>query len=117
MRGHSFSDLLDELVRAAPELEALLRQHLADYTEVLSHVLMADVTRWLRASDPKVRVLDILERYMTVGDAQVQEVIALSFLENLEAEDYSLRAALGPSLSATLREMEEWTPGDLDQPT
>jgi len=60
-------------------------------------------------------VLAILERHMTIGDDDVTNVIALSFLENLEPG--AVRDALGPRLAAELAAMESWTPKAIDPPT
>jgi len=113
-------DLVRDLATAAPGLEALRREHVADYHALLPQVFLGDVTRWLRTTAPApaaASVLAVLERHWTSGDEAVRNAIAASFLENLEPEDAALRAALGPGLRAELRASESWTPGHPDQPT
>jgi hypothetical protein len=111
----STGDLLRDLQAAHPAVAGVVATHLADHDEVLPHLLMADITRWLVADGPQPAVLTILERHFTEGDEHVQDVIALSFLENLLGEDAAVRWALGPRLAAALRQMEDWKP-DADAP-
>jgi len=116
----TISELVAELVRAEPALDAVLREHLADNGELLSHVYMADVTRWLVANGPAALVLAVLEAALIDGDAYVRDVILASFIENIEQEDPAyrpLRSALGPSLRMALHGHESWSPQDLDPPT
>ena len=110
----SVGQLVQDLVSAAPALDAVLAEHRAEFDgEVLPHLFMADVTRWLVGTGPAAPVLAVLERHLADGHEEVQNVIALSFLENLEATDAAIRAALGPGLRAELEAMERWEPGAL----
>jgi len=59
--------------------------------------------------------LDALERHLANGDDEVQNVITVSFVENLEPEDESVRAALGPKLRACLQTLEPWSHDHPDQ--
>ena len=109
------AELLRDLERAAPDLEALVRQHLVEYEELLPHVLFGDVTRWLVARGPVLEVLDVLEYHCGAGDEAVRDVLEASFLENLERgnpEYASVREALPPCLARRLRASEEWTADD-----
>ena len=108
----SVEELTRDLVAVAPALGPVLAAHRAEFDgELLPHLFMADVTRWLVTGGPAASVLAVLERHLAEGDTEVQNVIALSFLENLEATDTALRAALGPGLRAELQAMERWEPG------
>ena len=109
-------DLLDELANAEPALARLRDEHIAFNGELLPHVLFGDVIRWVVAHAPATHVLEVLERHLTTGDADVDNLIGVSFLENLEPEETTVRHALGPRLRATLDAMESWTPRDLDSP-
>ena len=109
------ADLIRDLELAAPELDALVREHRAEYGEVLGHVLFGDVTRWLVAHGPVPAVLDMLEHHCNAGDEGVQDTLGASFLENLEPnnpEYTAIRDALGPCLAERLRAAEAWTPDD-----
>ena len=113
-------DLARDLGAAAPGLDALHREHLEDYDELLPHVFLGDVTRWLTTGAPgpaAASVLAVLERHWTAGDEAVRNAIAVSFLENLEPGDAAVRAALGPGLQAELLAIESWMPEHPDRPT
>jgi hypothetical protein len=109
---------LRALVRDHSWLEPVLSEHLAHYDEVLTHVLMADITRALvtthlessKASHERVMaVLTDLEAAFaastTIPDSEVgiRGLIALSFLFNLPdpgEPGFDIREMLGPSLAA-----------------
>jgi hypothetical protein len=113
----STGDLLRDLQAADPSVNAIVAAHLANYDEVLPHVLMGEITQWLVAEGPRARVLAALEHHHEVGDEHVRDVIAASFLENLIGEDAIVRRALGPRLAAELRQIEEWEPDAGEPPT
>lgn len=116
----TIDDLVRDLVDAEPELDSVLQEHLGDNDELLPHLLLGDVTRWLEKSGPNAAVLAVLEHHMAAGDDAVQNVVAASFLENLvagEPADDAIRAALGPRLRAELDAMESWTPDDPEAAT
>jgi hypothetical protein len=113
-------EFIAALITAEPMLATVHAEHLADNDELLPHLFMADVTRWLAANGPSSKVIQTLETYLERGDADVRNVIEVSFLENLERDDPThqrIRAALAPRLRASLAAMEAWTPWDLDRPT
>ena len=111
----STDDLVRDLVAAHADLGEIHREHLADYNQLLPHVFMADVTRWLVAHGPDALVLDMLEEHLASGDEEAQNFVAVSFVENLEPEDEAVRAALGPHLRACLQVFESWAPDHPDQ--
>lgn len=108
--------LVGTLVYRFPELRPLLQDHLDDQDgEILPHLFMADVERWaegrITADDEASKklvqdVLDFLEvAYCTQGD-DVQELIAVSFLEHFPrpGEPASeLRSMVGPNLAEQLQ--------------
>jgi hypothetical protein len=108
----SIGDLVSDLTAAVPDLRPLIDEHRDVDGELLSHPFMADVTRWLVAHGPSPVVLELLDRHLRDGHEAVQDVIWLSFLENLEQEHTQLRAALGPGLRAGLAELEGWCDED-----
>ena len=116
----SIHDLIQDLIAASPELDAVRREHLADNDELLPHVLFGDVTRWLVEGGPVPEVLAVLEHHVGAGDAAVQNVIAVSFLENLFGDDpdeRAVQAALGPCLKAEFDAMWNGTPDDPEAAT
>lgn len=98
------------------ELQPLLAEHLKEQDgEVLPHLLMADLERWAEAELGKGQegsrasvqaVLEFLEdAYATQGD-EVEELIAVSFLEHLPRAGEpgsELRTMVGPRLAEQLR--------------
>ncbi|HEY0152060.1 MAG TPA: hypothetical protein VGB92_08690 [Longimicrobium sp.] len=115
------ADLFDELARVTPVLSAARTEHLSDHGELLPHVLMGDIRRLLAqaaegASEATLRSpLNLLDCFMTEGDEEVQNVIAVSFLEYLASDpanvgERHLREWLGPALRAELTAMEAWVP-------
>jgi len=98
----------DTFVRAvvadAPELTPILDEHLEDnYQELLPHVLLGDITRWLEAAAgtaSAARVLGDLDDGLRNGSDDVRELVIVSFLENLD-DGSPLLALLTPTLRET----------------
>ncbi|MEZ6070591.1 MAG: hypothetical protein R3C10_10025 [Pirellulales bacterium] len=75
---------------------ALLEEHLADNRELLPHVFFGDVTRYVLAGgDDKSAVVQCLEDAMHSGVPAVDELIAVSFVENIETQDELARVLVG----------------------
>lgn len=109
--------LVGALVHRFRVLLPSLQQHLDDYEMLLPHVFMGDVTRRVlgefraRGASTEVReILAFLEHHQHQGSAAEQELVAVSFVENLprswEKGGGAIRQLLGPSLLAQLRLME-----------
>jgi hypothetical protein len=108
-------DTLPRLLRAAvPGFERVFDEHLADYDEVLPHVLLGDLVRFLGAEvqlrgaqSPVVTgAMELLERAMGSGDPRVAELLSVSFVENLDPDDRSvaaIRSTFGPKLEELYR--------------
>jgi hypothetical protein len=118
------SDQATKFVRATavrfPELHDLLDEHTKDNRgEILPHVFLGELTRYLLSvlsrsntgADLQVRrqlrqILDHLETAFASGDAELQELISTSFLENLPRpgeEGGQIRDLLGPRLKKEAR--------------
>jgi len=107
------------LVSRFPSLSGVLEEHVKDNDEILPHVFFGDLTRFTLSllstaigggGLPPRRelrgILDYLEETYSKGDAELQELIAASFLENLPGprEDGSqIRGMLGPNLRKQLQ--------------
>ena len=108
------------LVGRFPSLEPLLEEHLTDnFGELLPHIFLGDVVRWVLslfataraegsfASRRELRdILEYLEDAFASGNRELQELLSVSFLENLPrpGDDGSeIRTQLGPSLTKELR--------------
>ena len=96
----STGQLLESLGNADPAIRSLRTEHIATYGELLPHVLFGDLTRWMLAHHPQPALLGLLEDGFATGDSATQNLIAVSFVENIEpGPEYApLREALGPRL-------------------
>jgi hypothetical protein len=108
------------LVARFPSLAPLLEEHLTDnFGELLPHIFFGDVVRWvltlmataraegsLTAQRELREFLSHLEEVYVGGNEELQELLSVSFLENLprpEEDGAEIRTQLGPSLTKQLR--------------
>ena len=109
MEGLTYNGFIDLLRSAVPGVENLYREHIADNEELLQHVLLGDLTRFVlneaetHGKDGAVlrQIMPLLEAGMGSNDEKLQELIAVSFLENLLPEDDGfdvVRPWFGPKL-------------------
>jgi hypothetical protein len=102
--------LVDQLARDVPGLAPMLAEHIADYDEVLPHVFFGELTPFLvglkDGSDADravlVKALSMLEEAWRKGHEDVTNVIAVSFIENLQGrgELRAMQAFFGPAMSS-----------------
>lgn len=77
---------VDRLLEAAPEVQPLLDEHLADFDEVLPHLLVARVRDMtIEAFDGgdhelASRIVDVLDEGLRIGDESVENAVAVSFV-------------------------------------
>lgn len=109
-------DFVMALVEMHTQLTPVLDEHLKDHNELLPHMLMGDVVRFLTAiyANPREAAGDyntITEIMLSIGDhftsasPAVKEVIAASFLENMpypKEEGVDLIKLLPDNLQAEL---------------
>ena len=102
---------IDRIVKELPELDIVLKAHLSWNPILLPHPFFGDVTRFVigkaeHAEDRAslVPLLNSLDEGLRVGSQAVQELIGASFVENLIAEDDTLRA-LWPLMRPKLQEL------------
>jgi hypothetical protein len=113
---------IDGLVGKYPGLKPILDEHLSDnFGEVLPHLFFGDLTRYVvsrfldfesaaetldTAEERELgALLNDLEQAYSTGDEEIQELISVSFLENLprpSEEASELRSWLGPELTKQL---------------
>jgi hypothetical protein len=108
--------LVDRVVAVVPALSALLGKHRSDNSELLPHVFFGDVTRFVVsgfADHPEHRedaekILAVLEGAMHSPSEDVQNLVSVSFCENLLGEKplEAIRAAMGSRLRAELAKYE-----------
>ena len=114
---------MENLVAAAPGLKPLYDEHLADYDELLPHVFLGDVARFLTlgfAVEESTRLqrsqhgdateaLRILEEVVATKDPDMLELVSVSLLENIiwaSPEGRSIRSAMGPRLCEEISRRE-----------
>lgn len=116
-------DFIDDLVERFPGLRPVLEEHLSDnFGELLPHVFFGDVTRYIvsrhldarlhhgsgpeQAREEVRSLLKALETAYVERGEEVEELIAVSFLENLPRPGEpgaDLRECLGPAMTHQLR--------------
>jgi hypothetical protein len=113
-----YDTLPRQLCVAIPGFDRVHDEHVADYDEVLPHLLMADLVRFLcdevRVSGAQSAVLrqamELLELALN-QDSRVEELLSVSFIENLDPEEPSvaaIRSTFGPKLEELYRRHEAW---------
>jgi hypothetical protein len=113
-------ELIQALLENVPALRPLYEQHIQDYDELLSHVFFGDVSRLVEAcfdphilldEDVAIAILAVLEAALEDPSDDVDDLIGVSFIENVSADSTPrLRAAMGPRLHRMLVEYLEWRP-------
>jgi hypothetical protein len=104
------------LVADVPQLAPILEEHLVDnFGDLLPHVFMADVTRFVIQAviDPRMKgkmrpILDHMNEALEKDDEPVQELVYVSFLENLLGEVATqelLIPLMKPTLASVARDM------------
>jgi hypothetical protein len=104
-----------------PLLHPIYQEHVRYYDELIPHVFMGDISRVAgdlharalggdnAADEALSELLTALESGMASPESSVQEMITVSFLENLDLEDFALedfRQRLGPALRRQLERLE-----------
>jgi hypothetical protein len=89
----AYSEVVAALLVAIPEFAAAVDEHVADNDGVLPHVLFGDLTRFVVKShddgdDELVRrALAFLDAALREGDDGVQNLVGVSFVENIGVWD------------------------------
>ncbi|MGH9269431.1 MAG: DUF7674 family protein [Acidimicrobiales bacterium] len=110
------------LVEAVPEFAPVLAEHLEDQEgELLQHVLFGDLTRFVvdayeRGDHELVsRCLDFLDEVLRNGDEMTQNLVGVSFVENVGPWDEAAQAFIADwpdALGEEARRQREWLPGE-----
>jgi hypothetical protein len=118
MSKFDYDSFPDRLRAGVPGFDHVYDEHVADYDGVLPHVLLGDLVRFL-SNEVTVRgaqstalraAMALLERGMESPDARLQELVAVSFLENLDSTAASfpvIRGLFGPRLDQQYKQYEE----------
>ncbi len=107
------------VVSTIPTLQPMFEEHMRDnFEEMLPHMFFGDVARWFDselANDPKspeaIRLAQYLESVYETAPEDVQNVIYVSFVENLENNGPGVDA-LGPRLKEAAKELGVLYPTD-----
>jgi len=96
----------EDLAKQCPDVRELLDDHINDNDELLPHVFFGDVTRWILADRPgRIQVVKFLDQHISGGNSDIENLIAVSFIENLESQE-ELEQALANADAYCLR--NEW---------
>lgn len=123
----TLAHLLVDLLSTAPGLVPIYREHLALHDALLPELFITQVIGWLSGTvhaedghtvpggaggDAARSLVGVIESHLTSGDAEVHELIALSFFDSLDASPASeaLRLHFGPSLRAEAARRDGWEP-------
>ena len=117
----TYENIFEIIVKEIPEFKSVYDEHILDYEELLPHVLMGDFTRFVvnmyeeskstnenkYCFDVFLKALSIVEAAMNSIDINLQELISVSFLENVLGEELSneIKLHLGES---SLKELEKY---------
>ncbi len=124
----TLAHLLVDLMSTAPGLVPIYREHLALHDALLPELFIAQVTGWLSGSvqvpggrsvpggaagEAARTLVAVIESHLQSGDAEVRELITLSFLQSIDASPANevLRLHFGPSLRAEAARRDGWDQG------
>ena len=116
--------LVEALASRSAGVRVLLESHLREnFGGLLPHLFLGALTRHVvelysqatqsnrSAAGELASLLGVLEEHFSSGVPELQELIAVSFLENLPSKGESnceIRELLGPSLAKQVAEMTDW---------
>lgn len=108
--------LFAQVEAVAPSFGAVAKEHLEDNGELLPHLLMADLLRYVGASlsssgeslasqSEILAVLAVLDAAAASGNEETENVVAVSFCEGTESESFfpKLQPLLGLALRRYIR--------------
>jgi hypothetical protein len=106
-------NFFESVLKVAPDFRSTYEEHIKDNDEVLVHLLMADLTRFVLTQCSEcagvpgsiLPLLSLLEEGINSSDDYLSNAVAVSFVENLQGEPALplLRPNLGSGLSEQLR--------------
>jgi len=111
------------LVTAVPELQSAFTEHVEYFEELLPHVFFWDVCRYVEDllavdgdGEALRRLLTCLEKGLADGDADVDNLIRVSLIENFPAMD-ALRQRAGPVMQKAIDDFVNWRPSASPAPS
>jgi len=82
------SEFATDIIQTLPETQRIVDEHIQFYEELLLHVLVADLLRYAIAlfeggdTENLHCLLAVMDRAMREGDPDVENAVAVSFVEN-----------------------------------
>ena len=119
MAALAYSGVTDALRESLPEFSDAIDEHVADYDEVLPHLLFGDLTLFvLKAQDDGDdeivrRALAFLDGALREGDDAVQNLVGVSFVENVGPWDPNQAAFIASwpeALRLEAEQQRDWRP-------
>ena len=121
----TLAHLLVDLLSTAPGLVPIYREHLALHDALLPDLFMTQVAGWISGTthaagartieggaggDAARTLVGVIESHLTSGDAEVRELITLSFLDSVDSSPANevLRLHYGPALRAEAARRDVW---------
>ena len=81
-------EFCEALANKIPDIATILAEHISDNDEILPHVFLADVTRYILANGAsRKQIVKYLDESFTVHGHDIEELIAVSFVEYLVDSD------------------------------
>jgi hypothetical protein len=115
----TYSEITTALRVELPEFAAEIDEHVVDNDEVLPHVLFGDLTRFvldahMRGDDDLVRrALAFLDHALREGDDMVQNLVGVSFVENVgpwDPDQAQFIASWPDALRVEAETQRDWRP-------
>ncbi|WP_443750460.1 DUF7674 family protein [Asticcacaulis solisilvae] len=111
MSREASQGLCKRVAQICPELSELFQEHVDYHEEILPHVFFGDVTRFVeecvksdKDQDHQAlrKLVEVIEQGLSEHDPDVDNLIYVSFIENVPEMSDILPIA-GPKLSAAIR--------------
>jgi hypothetical protein len=100
-------EFCEKLAEQVPEIKTMLQEHLDDCDQLLPHVFFGDLARYVLSDGPgRLKMVEFLEQSFHRFGSEIEELIAVSFIENLESEydlEHALRGLTAPNLKTEWR--------------
>ncbi|MGR4862241.1 DUF7674 family protein [Caulobacter sp. LARHSG274] len=106
--------LVNNIVKNIPRFRNIFEEHINFYGELLPHIFFAELTSVIidlvdgeiSGTEDVEMLMDNLEKELSFDDEESRNVIALSFIENLQGQGYlkGMKKLMGPRLRALAME-------------
>lgn len=116
----TYQNFAERLIEEVPDLKGIYEEHIKDNDEIINHVFMNDVYCHIEKTiDKKIppymkSLINFLDKAIVCGDEMVENLVAVSFLENLittkKHSEKIIVSFLSLTLIEELRKMREWKP-------